>query len=146
MLKMKFVSFILLGLTLAGCGNSGSNRLIGKWKFDAAKMLSKAKEGESGNAPAGLGIAQAMGMKLEMVIEFKSDHTVNMTATGIPVPFPGDITWKPVKTEGEKLTIAFVNSKENKSNDVEITFIDNDHLRFSHPSSNMQSMEFERVK
>jgi hypothetical protein len=146
MLRFQWLLVGLFALTLTGCGDSGSNRLVGKWKFDAAKAIAGAAESKNVNAPAALGLAQAMGMKIEMVMDFKSDHSLNVTTTGIPAPFQGDITWKPVKTEGDKLIIAFVNAKENKSNEVQITFIDNDHLRFSPPNANMQSMEFERVK
>jgi hypothetical protein len=147
MAKFRWMVLVLLTLASVGCGNSASQKLIGKWKFDAAKAASKmVGDKADGKAAAALGMMQTMGMKMEMVLEFKADHTANFTATGIPSPFPDSINWKVIESQGDKVTVEFNNSKENKTNKVQITFTDNDHLQFSPPDSSAKSWEFERVK
>ncbi|MCC6126373.1 MAG: hypothetical protein IT426_15555 [Pirellulales bacterium] len=147
MRKTCLILMVLFSFSMAGCGNSTSQRLIGKWKFDAAKAAGKLiGEDKDGKAAAALGMMQAMGMKMEMVIEFKADKTANVTTTGLPSPFSGVVSWKVTEAQGDKLTIEITNPKENKTSKVQITFTDNDHLQFSPPDANAKSMEFERVK
>ena len=151
MSKFRLVLMVLLALTLFGCGNSASQRLIGKWKYDFAKAAAKEAgtmmgENKDGKAAAALGIAQAMGMKMEMIIEFKSDQTANVATTGMPFPFTGPMAWTTLDSQGDKLTIEITNPQDKKTSKVQITFIDNDHLQFSPPDANAKSMEFERIK
>jgi hypothetical protein len=147
MRKSCLILLVLFSISMTGCGNSASQRLIGKWKFDAAKAAGKLiGEDKDGKAAAALGMMQAMGMKMEMVIEFKADKTANVTTTGLPTPFAGTVTWKEIEAQGDKLTIEITNPKEKNPSKVQITFIDNDHLQFSPPDTNAKSMDFERVK
>ncbi len=131
MSKFRLVLMVLLSLTLAGCGNSATKRLIGKWKWDPLKGIAKD-----------FGIQTEMGM----IFEFKSDQTLNVSATGIPAPFSGSMTWKTLESQGDKLTIEITNPKENTPSKVQITFTDNDHLQFIPPDMKTKPMEFERVK
>jgi hypothetical protein len=142
---------VLLSLALAGCGDAATNRLIGVWKYDFAKAAAdeagkRMGENGPGNATAALGVAQALGMKMEMMLDFKSNQTVNITTTGIPFPFTGEMTWKTVESNGDKLTIEITNPQDKRSSRVQITFIDRDNLQFSPPDSTAKSMQFERVK
>jgi hypothetical protein len=151
MTKARLVVLVLLSLGLTGCGNPAAQRLVGKWKFDFAKAAAKEAEkrmgaDQDGKAAAALGMAQMMGMKMEMIIEFKSDATGNVSTTGIPFPFAGPITWKVLEGSGEKLTVEFTNAQDKQSSKVQIALVDNDHLLFSPPNSRGKSMEFERVK
>jgi uncharacterized lipoprotein NlpE involved in copper resistance len=149
MARIRLIALILMVLTLAGCGNSASNRLLGKWKCDFTKALLKQMgEKSQGNSAAALGIAQAFGANttMEMTIEFKSDQTGNVSTTGIPFPFDGAITWKTIESQGDKITVEIANPKEKQTSKLQITFLDNDHLRFSPPNTEAKSMEFERVK
>ena len=138
MSKFRSILMVLLALTLAGCGNSASQRLIGKWKCDFAKAAAKAagkmtEKEEDARAAAVLNMVQAMGMKMEMILEFKSDQTLNVTTNGIPSPFSGPMTWKTIEGQGDKLTIEITNPKEKTPSKVQITFNDNDHLQFIPP-------------
>jgi hypothetical protein len=135
-------------LVLAGCNESSSQRLIGKWKFDAAKAATEmAKKENNEMAATAIGLLQASGQKMEMIFEFGPDQKGNVSAAGIPAfNYDGPFTWKTVESKGDKLTIEITNPKVNQSSRVQITFIDNDHLTFSPPEANAKSMEFERVK
>lgn len=151
MSKFRLILIVLFSFFLAGCGNSASKRLVGKWKYDFAKTAAKAAdkmtgEVKDGKGAAALAMAQALGMKMEMIFEFKSDQTVNVSATGIPAPFSGPMTWKTLESQGDKLTIEITNPKEKTPSKVQITFTDNDHLQFIPPDSTVKSMEFERIK
>jgi hypothetical protein len=157
MLKFRWFLLILLTLTLAGCGKSPSQRLVGKWKFDAAKAVSElAKENKDDGIAAAIGVAQAMGQKMEIIFEFKSDQTGSATTVNIPFPFEGPIAWKPLESQGDKLTIEIKKPQENATGNVQITlnatgkaqitFVDDDHLQFLLPDVKMKPMEFERVK
>jgi outer membrane lipoprotein-sorting protein len=147
MLKFRLFLLILLTLTLAGCGKSPSQRLVGKWKFDAAKAVSNlAKEHKDDGIAAAIGVAQAMGQKMEIILEFNADQTGNATTIGLPSPFAGPITWKTLDAQGDKLTIEITNPKENATSKVQITFVDDDHIQFLPPDAKMKAMEFERVK
>jgi hypothetical protein len=142
---------IVASLALAGCGDAAANRLIGTWKYDFAKAAAdeagkRMGENGSGNAAAALGVAQALGMTMEMTLDFKSNQTVNITTTGIPFPLTGEMSWKTVESTGDKLTIEITNPQDNRSSRVQITFIDRNHLQFSPPNSDANSMQFERVK
>jgi hypothetical protein len=149
--KTSTILIVFLSLILAGCGNSAANRLIGTWKYDFAKAAANEagkRMGENGDnkAAAALSVVEAFGMKMEMILDFKADQTVNITASGIPFPFSGPMTWKSVESDGDKLTIEITNPKDKSTSKVQIAFIDNDHLQFSPPDSKAKSMEFERVK
>lgn len=150
MTKLKFSLLVLLALSLTGC-NSASQRLLGKWKCDFAKALAKKTDQIMGKTDGGMasvaqGLAESMGLKEEMTFEFKSDQTVNIATTGIPFPFTGPMNWKTVKSDGDNLTIEITNPKDKRTSQIQITFIDNDHLKFSSPDSSTMSMEFERIK
>jgi hypothetical protein len=151
MLKSAALFVALMLLALAGCGDAAANRLIGVWKYDFAKAAAgeagkRMGENGPGNAVAALGVAQALGIKMEMTLDFKSNQTVNIATSGIPFPFAGDMTWRTVENADDKLTIEITNPQDKRSSRVQITFIDRDHLRFSPPDSDAKSMEFERVK
>jgi uncharacterized lipoprotein NlpE involved in copper resistance len=150
MMKTKLALLVLLAVSLTGC-NSASSRLIGTWKFDFAKAAAKQADkmmgaNNGGTAASALGMAQTFGMKMEMTFEFKSDQTVNIATTGIPFPFTGLMNWKTIKSDGDNLVIEITNPEDKKTSQIQIAFIDNDHLRFSPPDSNAKSMEFERIK
>ena len=103
MLKCRLALFALVSLTLVGCGNP-SSRLIGKWKFDAGKAIAQAA-GENKDGPgaaAMAGMAQMMGAKMEMIVEFKADGAASISATGIPfAPAAAtEIKWKAARFPG----------------------------------------------
>jgi hypothetical protein len=137
MSRFRLAILVLLALTFAGCGKSASERLIGKWQFDAAKEFGKIEKdfGESNI----LGIP---GVKMVMTIQFDADHTGNFE---IPL-LSGPITWKVLETHGEKLTIEITNPKEAKPSKVEIAFLDDDRMEFKNSDMGGRSLSLERVK
>ncbi|MHC4181139.1 MAG: PAP/fibrillin family protein [Planctomycetota bacterium] len=154
---MKRLSLIvaLLGCLLAaGCGQSASERLVGKWAYDVLERA-QGTDGEQGAAggakEAILGVAQAMGVTAGMEIEFRDDQTVTMSASLFRAKTPlsskrGSMHWKVAKEEGETVTVEIRLPGDQNARKLEVTFVDEDHLRVAAPGTGGKSFVFTRVK
>ena len=136
--------FALAMLGFIGCAPSATERLIGQWKFDAAKPAAATDEKPSGLDAAKsalLGVASAI---IEPEIEFKRDHTLTMSfAFGAPASGPWK--WKVVEEEGNQATVEIYDTRDYLLGNPRLTFLDNDHIQFA-PLGNAKMGVFRRVK
>ena len=136
-------------LAVAGCSPSASQKLVGKWKYDALNPAEQP-DGEQDTSgavkDAVLGLAQAMGMKAGMEIEFKDDQTMTTSASWLFGETSGQMRWKVVEVKDETVTVEVRRGEDQNASQWQITFIDQDHFRFTPPGTEAKSIVFTRVK
>lgn len=93
-------------LGLVGCGQSPSEKLIGKWQYNPIGKAESSDEqtGEVG-AVEGLlaGAVEAVGRMTALELEFESDQT--LSAAWLHVTAPGTIYWSVGETDGDRVTL-----------------------------------------
>ena len=140
---------LLACLGLAGCGQSASQRLVGKWKSDLAKAAKGAVWETDGPASATgtmLGLAEAVGMKMEMEIEFKADQTMTTSATWFWTETSGTMDWEVARVDGGTVTVAIRWPDDRNATELQIIFVDEDHFQLAPPGGGGKSFVFTRLK
>ncbi len=137
---------VLFLLLAAGCGASAEKRLIGKWRYDPVEAANPSLAEKAGK-PAASAIAGALGgFNLQLVAEFKPDHTMMMNTTmlGRSLPSPA-IPWKVIEEKGDTVVIETTDPHDEKLNRIELTLVGDDRLEFKSPKDG-KTMTFTRVK
>jgi hypothetical protein len=123
-------------LGLVGCGQSPSEKLVGKWQYNPIGQ----------NESTGGLIAdsvQTLGQMAALEIEFKSDQTLLAGCLGLNIP--GTIHWSVSETDGDRVTLQLSGEDGKNAIDLKITFVDDDHLRAGPPGTISGAWLFERV-
>jgi hypothetical protein len=146
--RFSLILALLAWSGVTGCAPSASQKLVGKWEYD---VLHRAQQG-SGKQDGGgvkqtiLGLAQAAGVKVGMEIEFKGDQTVTMSASAVGTATSGPMHWKVTKADGQTATVEIRRPNEESPRKLQITFVDEDHIRLAPPGTGDESLLFTRVK
>ena len=149
MQRLSLIVALLACLSVAGCAPSASEKLVGKWEYD---RMADAQEGSGDQDFAGrmreaaVGVAEAAAMKLGMEVEFKTDQTVTMSVSLFGAKTSGRIEWEVVKVEGETATVEIRRPDGQYVQRLQITFVDDDHIRIAPPGNEGKSLAFARVK
>jgi len=127
-------------LTLVGCGQSPSEKLIGKWQYNPIGQSESSEEQSEGLFA---GAVEAFGQMTTLELDFKSDQT--LSAGWLRVTAPGTIYWSVGETDGDQVTLKVGGQDGNKTVDMKITFVDDDHFQFAPPGAAGKALLFERV-
>lgn len=149
MQRLSLIVALLACLGVAGCAPSASEKLVNKWEYD------RMDEGQKGSGDqdfagrmreAAVGVAEAAAMKLGMEVEFKADQTVTMSVSLFGAKTSGRIEWEVVNEEGETATVEIRRGDGQYVQRLQITFVDDDHIRIAPPGNEGKSLAFARVK
>jgi len=133
-------------LTLIGCGQSPSEKLIGKWQCNPLDQGDPSEEpAEQVGLVEGLwaGTVEKLGQATALEIEFHEDQTV--TGGWLLFNEPGTIYWSVGETDGDRVTLQFSRQDGESTMEVKITFVDNDHFRLAPSDAVDKTLLFERV-
>ena len=138
------MAMLLACLVSIGCSPSPSQRLIGKWKYDAMDAATKNSRPDSVKSKM-LGFAESMGVKMEMELEFHHDHTVTMAATMLLTGSSGPWKWDVADAKGDEATINISDADDRVVSTSIVTFLDDDRIQFT-SLGNLNSCVFTRVQ
>ncbi|MEE8451217.1 MAG: hypothetical protein V3R99_04850 [Thermoguttaceae bacterium] len=133
-------------LGLVGCGQSASDKLIGRWQYNPiGKVESSDKQTGGVGTAKGLvaGAVETLGRMTALELEFTSDRT--LSAGWLRVTVPGTIYWSVGEVDGDQVTLKVGGQDGKNTIDMKITFVDDDHFRFAPPGAGGKTLLFERV-
>ena len=138
-----------MGCLLAtGCGRSAEEKLQGTWEYSALERTAPDGNSPSGGGLADFvrGVAQAAGMKVGMEFHFNADHTATVSASFIGTTTSGPLHWKVTHTDGDAMTVELRNADGQVAMSLDVTWIDDDHIRLAPPALGGREVEFTRVR
>ncbi len=111
---------VFLALSFAGCADKPEKKLIGKWGVDVQAALASDKYTKLPDDQKEFAKKMIEEMMAKMTFEFQDGGKVHMEMGDIK----DDGEWAVKSAEGDKLTIHTKGGKDNKEEDVVVTFKD----------------------